>query len=93
MKTPLSFLLLFLFLLVFGQTKENSYEYRKQKYEETVYNELMKESKIMNLKKFDKIVLGSIDESKLKKENVVFIIQDLDIKICCLVEVKDAKSL
>ncbi|MFN8364227.1 MAG: hypothetical protein U0T78_02720 [Cloacibacterium normanense] len=70
MKTPLSFLLLFLFLLVFGQTKENSYEYRKQKYEETVYNELMKESKIMNLKKFDKIVLGSIDESKLK-ENVV----------------------
>ena len=41
----------------------------------------MKESKIMNLKKFDKIVLGSIDESKLKKENVVFIIQDLDIKI------------
>ena len=81
MKTPLSFLLLFLFLLVFGQTKENSYEYRKQKYEETVYNELMKESKIMNLKKFDKIVLGSIDESKLKKENVVFLIQDLDIKI------------
>ena len=81
MKTPLSFLLLFLFLLLFGQTKENSYEYRKQKYEETVYNELMKESKIMNLKKFDKIVLGSIDESKLKKENVVFLIQDLDIKI------------
>ena len=81
MKTPLSFLLFFLFLLGFGQTKENSYEYRKQKYEETVYNELMKESKIMNLKKFDKIVLGSIDESKLKKENVVFIIQDLDIKI------------
>ena len=81
MKTPLSFLLLFLFLLGFGQTKENSYEYRKQKYEETVYNELMKESKIMNLKKFDKIVLGSIDESKLKKENVVFLIQDLDIKI------------
>ena len=72
MKTPLSFLLFFLFLLGFGQTKENSYEYRKQKYEETVYNELMKESKIMNLKKFDKIVLGSIDESKLKKENVVF---------------------
>ena len=76
MKTPLSFLLFFLFLLGFGQTKENSYEYRKQKYEETVYNELMKESKIMNLKKFDKIVLGSIDESKLKKENVGFLIQD-----------------
>ena len=80
MKTLFSFLFVFLFVFGFGQRNYTTYEKRQELYQEN-YKALMAESKSIDLKKLDKIILKNIDEKKLKKDNLVFIIEDLDVKI------------
>lgn len=80
MKTYFSFLSVFLFLSGFGQKKKSSYQEREELFQD-IYKSLMAESKSIDLKKLEKIVLKNIDEKRLNKDNLVFIIDDLDSKI------------
>lgn len=80
MKALFSLAMFFLFLLGFGQGKKSNYQKRQEIYQET-FELLMNESKTVNLRKLEKIVLNNIDEKKLIKNNLVFIIKDLDEKI------------
>ena len=80
MKTHLSLIFIFVFLLGSGQTLETTYEKQQERYHKK-YLTLMDESKTIDLKKLGKIVLKTIDESKLKKDNLVFVLKDLDVKI------------
>lgn len=71
MKTPLSFLLLFLFLLGFGQKiKDDSCSYyRKNLYE--LAEKVKKEKNQINYKKLIKIIDRDINKEKLNSENLV----------------------
>gem|GEM_PF-6504969 len=80
MKALFSFFVIFLFLLGFGQQKKSSYEKKLELYQEN-YKALMAESKSMDLKQLEKIILKNIDSKKLRKDNLVFVIDDLDVKI------------
>jgi len=69
-----------MFLLGFGQGKKSHYQKSQELYHET-FELLMNESKTVNLRKLKKIVLNNIDDKKLTKNNLVFVIKDLDEKI------------
>ena len=73
MKTPFSFLLLFLFLLGFGQKiKDDSCSYyRKHLYE--LAEKVKKEKNQINYKKLIEIIDRDINKEKIKTENLVLI--------------------
>ena len=81
MKTPLSFLLLFLFLLGFGQKKEQkpSYEeiecdrYVKQLEERNKI--LKKEARKINFKKINKLIFKEILSNEFSKDDIIIIIE------------------
>lgn len=81
MKTPFSFLLLFLFLLGFGQKIENTRGYQIEKYcieKNKIYLELEKDFKGVNFSKLYTKIVSDFDLEKIKGNNLVFYFRNLE---------------
>ena len=77
MKTPLSFLLLFLFLLGFGQKiRDTTCGYEKHLSE---YKQVLLESKYIDYSKLYKNIVNDIDKRRLSNKNLVFLVEDKKI--------------
>jgi len=81
MKTPLSFLLLFLFLLGFGQKTESTRSYQIEKYcneQNKIYLQLEKDFKRVDFSKLYIKIVSDFDLEKIKDDNLVFHFRNLE---------------
>ncbi len=78
MKTLLSFLLLFLFLLGFGQDAKKFIRCQQEQDEDSIlYQKLTSEKKLINYNNLYETIINDIDKDKLKTENLVVLLSEI----------------